>query len=135
MNNQYPITVTNIELNLIEYSWSHRRPINILFSFFFITSEKEGSCMPSMATLIKSVTDFVIWLINLIPPPKILKWLINMTYKSCPHMHWKTLKSPHRKTKSSDNSNMLHMFNNKTNIDFGAPSKYILIPSYDIQVN
>ena len=29
---------------------------------------------------------------------------------------------------------MLHMFNNNTCIDFGATSKCVLIPSYDIQV-
>ena len=43
-------------------------------------------------------------------------------------------KSP-QADKNPDNSNMLHIFNNKTNTDFGAPSKCVLIPSYDIQVN
>ena len=46
----------------------------------------------------------------------------------------KNLASPHRQTKSPDNSNMLHMFNNNTCADFGAASKYVLIPSYVIQV-
>ena len=36
--------------------------------------------------------------------------------------------------KSPDNSSMLHLFNNNTYIDFGAASKCVLIPSFDIQV-
>ena len=39
-----------------------------------------------------------------------------------------------RQTKSPDNSNMLHKFNNNTYIDFGADNKCILILSYVIQV-
>ena len=46
----------------------------------------------------------------------------------------KTLTSPPSQMESPDHCNMLHMFNNNTYIDFGAASKCVLIPSYDIQV-
>ena len=37
-------------------------------------------------------------------------------------------------TKSPDNSNVLHMFNNNTYTDFRTAYKHVLIPSYVIQV-
>ena len=42
----------------------------------------------------------------------------------------KNLISPPRETKSLDNSNMLHMFNNNTYTDFRTAYKHVLIPSY-----
>ena len=39
-----------------------------------------------------------------------------------------------RQTKSPDNSNILHMFNNNTFTDFITTYNHILIPSYIIQV-
>ena len=44
----------------------------------------------------------------------------------------KNLISPPRETKSLDNSNMLHMFNNNTYTDFRTAYKHVLIPSYII---
>ena len=46
--------VTSIQLN---NTLGHIGDLYISFSFLFITSEKEGWCMPSMATL-KSVTVY-----------------------------------------------------------------------------
>ena len=46
----------------------------------------------------------------------------------------KNLTSPPRQTKSPDNSNILHMFNNNTYTDFRTEYKHILIPSYITQV-
>ena len=46
----------------------------------------------------------------------------------------KSFKSSPRLTKSLDNSNILHIFNNNTYTDFRTGYKYILIPSYIIQV-
>ena len=46
----------------------------------------------------------------------------------------KNLISRPRQTKTPDNSNVLHMFNNNTYTDFRTAYKYILIPSYFIQV-
>ena len=43
-------------------------------------------------------------------------------------------KSSPKQTKSPDNSNMLHMFNNNTYTDFRTASKHVLIPSYVIGV-
>ena len=37
---------------------------------------------------------------------------------------------PLRQTKTPDNSNMLHMFNNNTYSDFRTACNYVLIPSY-----
>ena len=37
-------------------------------------------------------------------------------------------------TKSPNNSNVLHMFNNNTLIDFRTAYKHVLNPSYVIQV-
>ena len=44
----------------------------------------------------------------------------------------KNLASPPRQTKSPDDSNMLHMFNNSTYTDFKTVYKHFLIPSYII---
>lgn len=46
----------------------------------------------------------------------------------------KNLTGPPRQTESPDNSSMLHMFKNNTYTDFGAVSKYVLIPGYVMQV-
>ena len=46
----------------------------------------------------------------------------------------KNLKSPPRQTKSPDNSDMLHMFNNNIYTDFKTAHKHILIPIYVIWV-
>ena len=37
-------------------------------------------------------------------------------------------------TKSPDNSNVLHMFNNNNYTDFWKSYKYVLIPSYIVHV-
>ena len=44
----------------------------------------------------------------------------------------KNLTSSARQTKSPDNSNMLHIFNNYTYTDFRTANKRILIPNYVI---
>ena len=46
----------------------------------------------------------------------------------------KNLTSSARQTKSPDNSNMLHIFNNYTYTDFRTANKRILIPNYVIWV-
>ena len=42
--------------------------------------------------------------------------------------------SPLKETKSPDNSNIFHMFNNTSYTDFRTASKHFLIPSYIIRV-
>ena len=44
----------------------------------------------------------------------------------------KNLKSLLRQTKSPNNSNVLHMFNNNTYTDFRTAYRHVLIPSYII---
>ena len=44
----------------------------------------------------------------------------------------KNLKSLPRQTKSPNNSNVLHMFNNNTYTDFRTAYRHVLIPSYNI---
>ena len=44
----------------------------------------------------------------------------------------KNLKSLPRQTKSPNNSNVLHMFNNNTYTDFRIAYRHVLIPSYII---
>ena len=44
----------------------------------------------------------------------------------------KNLKSLPRQTKSPNNSNVLHMFNNNTYTDFRTAYRHVLIPSYII---
>ena len=44
----------------------------------------------------------------------------------------KNLKSLLRQTKSPNNSNVLHMFNNNTYTDFRTAYRHVLIPNYII---
>ena len=46
----------------------------------------------------------------------------------------KNLTSPPRQTKSPDNSNIMHLFNNNIYTDFRTATKQALIPSYVIRV-
>ena len=52
-----------------------------------------------------------------------------IVYFFCPPGTEKLNKSP-RQIKSSDNSNLLHIFNNYAYTDFRRAYKHILIPSY-----
>ena len=63
-------------------------------------------------------------------------WVLIPLSKSNPSIFFlspqtlKDLISSPRQTKSSDNPNVSHMFNNNTNTDFKTAYKHILIPSY-----
>ena len=46
----------------------------------------------------------------------------------------KNLSIPPQGDKSSDNSHMLHMFDNNAYADFRTANKHVLIPSYAIQM-
>ena len=69
-----------------------------------------------------------------VPIPPIKPEPSNFFYPPPPLQAMKNLSIPPRQTKLPDNSNVLHMFNNNTFTDFRTAYKYVLIPSYVIQV-
>ena len=72
----------------------------------------------------KIVSDWVL------PPPKKKPQPGNFSVPPCTEI----LSESPRQTKTPDNSNMLHMFNNNTYTDFRTAHKHVLIPSYVIRV-